>query len=179
MDDIVYAKQKGRLPRCMMFIGFIFLMGCTNSNSVETVEVNIDREQKVLPKPEQSISQRLPRQCGFETLYYGKVKYHKVSKTYYLTVKDRVIQNSSEEFALDQVTSPEISDKYILLYGNQLVGGKRAVMEGEVLQVVDNNKIYFDKLRAWCVLQPNSSSEPKAPVYREFKYREARYELQE
>lgn len=155
-----------------LFIGFIFLMGCTNSNSVESVEVNIDREQKVLPKTEPSIHQRLPRECGFGTLYYGKVKYHKASKTYYLTVKDRVKQNSREEFVLEQVVSPEIADKYILLYGNQLVGGERAEIEGEVLQVVDNNEIDFDKLRAWCVLQPNSSSEPKAPVYREFKYRE-------
>ena len=65
---------------------------------------------------------------------------------------------------------PEISDKYILLYGNQLLGGNRAVIEGKVLQVVDNNEINFDKIKAWCALQPNSSSEPKAPAYRDFNY---------
>jgi len=146
-----------------VFTGLIFLMGCTNSNRVETVEVNIDREQ--------SINQRLPKQCGFETLYYGKVTYDKASKTYYVTVKDRVTQNASEEFDLDRVMSPEIADKYILLYGSQLVGGNRAVIGGEVLQVVDNTEIDFDKLKAWCALQPNSSEEPKAPMYREFKYK--------
>ncbi len=150
---------------------FIFLMGCTHSNSIETVKVNIDRKQKVLPQLEQSINQRLPSQCGFETLYYGKVTYHKASKTYYLTVKDRITQNTSEEFELDQVVLPEISDKYILLYGNQLLGGNHAVIEGKVLQVVDHNEIDLDKLKAWCALQPNSSSEPKAPVYREFNHR--------
>jgi len=150
---------------------FIFLMGCTHSNSVETVEVNIDRKQKVLPQLEQSINQRLPSQCGFGILYYGKITYHKASKTYYLAVQDRVTQNSTEEFALDQVILPEITDKYILLYGNQLLGGNYAVIEGKVLQVVDNNEIDFDKVKAWCALQPNDSSEPKAPVYREFNYR--------
>jgi len=150
---------------------FIFLMGCTHSNSVESVEVNIDRKQKVLPQSEQSINQRLPKECGFGTLYYGKVKYDKASKIYYLTVKDRVTQNSSEEYELDQVILPEMSDKYILLYGNQLLGGGSAVIEGKVLQVVDNNEINFDKIKAWCALQPNSSSEPKAPVYRDFNYR--------
>ena len=150
---------------------FIFLMGCTHSNSVETVKVNIERKQKVLSPSEQSINQRLPSQCGFDTLYYGKVTYHKVSKTYYLTVKDRITRNSSEEFELDQVVLPEISGKYILLYGGQLLGGNRAVIDGKVLQIVDNNEIDFDKLKAWCALQPNSSSEPKAPVYREFNHR--------
>ena len=149
----------------------IFLIGCTHSNSVETVEVNIDKKQKVLPKSEQSINQKLPSQCGFETLYYGKVTYHKASNTYYLTVKDRVVQNSREEFELDQIILPEILDKYILLYGNQLLGGNRAVIEGKVLQVINNNEIDFDKIKAWCALQPNSSLEPKAPVYRDFKYR--------
>ena len=150
---------------------FIFLMGCTHSNSVETVKVNIERKQKVLSPSEQSINQRLPSQCGFDTLYYGKVTYHKVSKTYYLTVKDRITRNSSEEFELDQVVLPEISGKYILLYGGQLLGGNRAVIDGKVLQIVDNNEIDFDKLKAWCALQPNSSSEPKAPAYRDFNYR--------
>ena len=154
-----------------VFIGLIFLMGCTNSNSVETAKVTIDRGQQVLPKSAQSINQRLPKQCGFETLYYGKVTYNKTSKTYYVTVKDRVTQNTSEEFELDRVISPEIADKYILLYGSQLVGGNRAVVEGKVLQVVDHTEIDFDKLKAWCALQPNSSEEPKAPKYRAFNYR--------
>jgi len=146
-------------------------MGCIDSNSVETVKVNIDEKQKVLLQSERLINQRLPTQCGFETLYYGKVTYHEVSKIYYLTVKDRVTQNFSEEFELEQVVLPEISDKYILLYGNQLLGGNHAVIEGKVLQVVDKNEIDLDKLKAWCALQPNSSSEPKAPVYREFNHR--------
>ena len=154
-----------------VFIGLIFLMGCTNSNRVETVEVTIDRGQKILPKTAQSINQRLPKQCGFETLYYGKVTYKKGSKTYYLTVKDRVTQNASEAFELDQVVSPEIADKYILFYGSQLVGGNRAIVEGDVLRVVEHNEIDFAKLKAWCALQPNSSEEPKAPVYRTFNYR--------
>jgi hypothetical protein len=142
---------------------FIFLMGCTHSNGIETIKTNIEKQK--------SISQRLPSQCGFGTLYYGKVKYDKASKIYYLTVKDRVAENSSEEFKLDQVISPEILNKYILLYGNQLLGGERAVLEGEVLQLIDNHEIDFEKIKAWCALQPNDSSEPKAPAYRDFNYR--------
>ena len=141
---------------------FIFLMGCTHSNSVETIKTNIEKQK--------SINQRLPSLCGFGMLYYGKIKYDKASKIYYLMVKDRVTQNSSEEFELDQVISPEILNKYILLYGNQLLGGNRAVIEGKVLQVVDNDEINFDKIKAWCALQPNASSEPKAPAYRDFNY---------
>ena len=65
---------------------------------------------------------------------------------------------------MTSINLPEIVDKYILLYGNQLLGGNHAVIEGKVLQVVDNNEIDLDKLKAWCALQPNSSSEPKAPA---------------
>jgi len=143
---------------------FIFLMGCTDSNSIETIKTNTERKQK-------SINQRLPSLCGFGTLYYGKVKYDEAFKIYYLTVKDRVTQNTIEEFELDQTISSEISDKYILFYGNQLLGGNRAVLEGEVVQVVDSHKIDFEKIKAWCALQPNDSSEPKVPEYRDFHYR--------
>jgi hypothetical protein len=143
---------------------FIFLMGCTHSNSIDSVKTNTERKQK-------SINQRLPDLCGFGTLYYGKVKYDKASKIYYLTVKDRVTQNTIEEFELDQTISPQISNKYILFYGNQLLGGNRAVIEGEVLHVVDNHRIDFEKIKAWCALQPNDSSEPKVPKYRDFHYR--------
>jgi len=142
---------------------FIFLMGCTHSNSVETIKTNIEKQK--------SINQRLPNLCGFGTLYYGKVKYDKASKIYYLTVKERVTQNTIEEFELDQIISSKLSNKYILFYGNQLLGGNRAVLEGEVLQVVDNHRIDFEKIKAWCALQPNDSSEPKAPEYRDFHYR--------
>jgi hypothetical protein len=142
---------------------FIFLMGCTHSNSVETIKTNTEKQK--------SISQRLPNQCGFGMLYYGKVKYDEASKIYYLTVKDRVTQNSIKEFELDQTISPKISNKYIMFYGNQLLGGNRAVLEGEVLHVVDNHGIDFEKIRAWCALQPNDSSEPKVPKYRDFHYR--------
>jgi len=58
-----------------------------------------------------------------------------------------------------------------LFYGNQLLGGNRAVLEGEVVQVVDSHKIDFEKIKAWCALQPNDSSEPKVPEYRDFHYR--------
>jgi hypothetical protein len=104
-------------------------------------------------------------------LYYGIVKYDEASKIYYLTVKARVTQNTIEEFELAQTISSNISDNYILFYGNQLLGENRAVLEGEVLHVVDNHGIDFEKIRAWCALQPNDSSEPKVPKYRDFHYR--------
>ena len=160
-------------------MGFIFLMGCTNNNRVNPVYVNADKELKVLVKLEQSMNQRLPKECGFGSLYYGNVEYHKGDKAYYLTVKDRVTGNSSEVFELDQFTSSEVTDKYIILYGNQLVGGYNKAISGKVLQVVYDNQIDFCKFKAWCAKQPISSSEPKGPSFKEFKYRGDAYGLQD
>ena len=154
-------KRYGYLVNSYLLIGFVFLMGCSSNSSVATVDTHRDIEQ--------SINQRLPTKCGFQSLYYGKVRYDKISKTYYLTVEDG---DYGGTFELDQFASHEVTDKYVILYGSQLVGGDNRAIEGKILQVVyDKHQIDFDKLKAWCALQPNSSEEPKAPSFKRFKYK--------
>jgi len=118
---------------------------------------------KPQPKPQKSINQRLPKECGFGSLYYGKVKYHKGNKAYYLTVKDRFSQNDSEDFELTEFVSPKLLNRHVVLYGNQLLGGKilpdfNGAISGKVIQVVDNNLVDFNKLKVWCTKQPTSSN---------------------
>ena len=109
----------------------------------------------VKPKPQKSMSQKMPKNCGFGSLYYGKVKYHKGNKAYYLTVKDRYAKNTSEDFELSQFASPKLLNRYVVLYGGQLVGGRvlpdfNGAISGKVLQVVNNHQVNFKKLKAFC-----------------------------
>ena len=110
---------------------------------------------KPQPKPQKSINQRLPKNCGFGSLYYGKVKYHQGNKAYYLTVKNRLSQNYSKDFQLTQFASPKLLNRHVVLYGGQLVGGRvlsdfNGAISGKVLQVVHNNQVDYKKLKVWC-----------------------------
>jgi len=114
-------------------------------------------------KPLKSINQRLPKHCGFDSLYYGKVKYHKGNKAYYLTVKDRFTQNYNENFELTDFASPKLLNRYVVLYGGQLVGGRvlpdfNGAISGQVIQVVHNNQIDFNKLKVWCAKKEANSN---------------------
>ena len=144
----------------LLIIGSIFLLGCAH-NSAKGINTH----------NKQQINQKLPKECGFGNLYYGKVEYRKASNSYYFIVKDRIQKGEVEEFELDAPRSPKLDGKYIILYGSQLVGGNRNVINGKALEIVYNNRVNFAKLKAWCALQPTSSDAPKAPSYQEFKYK--------
>lgn len=118
------------------------------------------RTKKVVkPRPRpislRSINQKFPSRCGFGGFYYGKVKYHKGNKVYYLAVKDRFTQDYSEKFELTQFTSPKSLNQYVVLYGAPLVGGRvkpdfNGAISGKVLQVVHNHRVDYKKLKVWC-----------------------------
>jgi len=141
------------IAKISLLIGFISLAACSSNN-----RVNKDKNSK------NKIIQKLPKVCGFGVLYYGKVKYDKSSKNYYLNV----LSKYGREYEIDKPVAPKFINKYVIFYGSPLVGGNRAIIGGEILQVVYNEQVNFNKLKAWCTLQPNSSEEPKAPLYRTF-----------
>jgi len=120
---------------------------------------NPKNRKVVKPKPqpiqEKSINRKLPNDCGFGSLYYGKIKYHQGNKAYYLSVKDRFTQNYNEDFELTQFASPKLLNRYVVLYGGQLVGGRvlpnfNGAISGKVLQVVNKHQVDFKKLKAFC-----------------------------
>jgi len=63
-----------------LLVVFVFLMGCAN-DKVTPANRSTNNEQNASMKIEASINQSLPESCGFGALFYGKVTYHKLSKT--------------------------------------------------------------------------------------------------
>jgi hypothetical protein len=141
-----------------ILIGALALVGCVQSG--------VQKDQKGTIKAEQ----KLPNMCGFGMLYFGKIKYDKESKTYYINARNG-INNTVSSYQLSQAVAQKAVGKDVLLYGSQLVGGSHPEIEGKIIKITTYKNINFNKLKAWCTLQPNSSLEPKAPNYSNFNYK--------
>lgn len=108
--------------------------------------------------PQSIIAKNLPEECGFGSIYYGKVKYHKGYKVYYLQGRRQLSPN--EKIKVQLITRGfnviGLLEKYVIIRGGLIVGGRslpgfsRRISGIQLLQVVKDHKVNYKAVKQEC-----------------------------